>query len=208
MDKIKGNGVIKTVSVPDMNGYDTLFINELKKHDIILPKQIEFECDLRTQYSYWHNSFDYHCIKQIIHELSPEYDNSFNYIFEENNKMSLYCMFVSRYTVFDEYFKWLFPILFEAERRIDVSNYDSYQKRVFAFLAERLINVYVYHNKLNISYKPIYFITNDIDKIKIVFLLKNYVKAIIKLFIPYGILKFIKYMKKRKLSQKGYNPET
>jgi hypothetical protein len=131
------------------------------KNDIILAKPEYFAYNLRTQYSYWHSSFDYFCIKEIIHQICPEYDESFFHIFERNNKMSLYCMFVARYDLFDNYFKWLFPLLFEAERRIDVSKYPKYQKRVLAFLAERLLNVYVYHHKLRIDYRPIYFIHNS-----------------------------------------------
>lgn len=44
---------------------------------------------------------------------------------------------------FHEYCTFLFDILEEAERRIDTSNYDSYQCRIFGFLAERLLNAWL-----------------------------------------------------------------
>ena len=108
--------------------------------------------------------------------------------------MSLYCMFIAKYEFFDKYFEWLFPLLFEAEKRIDISGYDAQQKRVLAFLAERLLNIYVYHHKLKAVYEPIYFIKgerNIVSKKN----LKASLKKTIKCFIPYGVIKW--YKKKR-----------
>ncbi|ELY4671727.1 DUF4422 domain-containing protein [Cronobacter muytjensii] len=44
---------------------------------------------------------------------------------------------------FQEYCSFLFDVLTEAERRIDISGYDKYQRRVFGFLAERLLNAWL-----------------------------------------------------------------
>ena len=49
--------------------------------------------------------------------------------------------------MFDEYCEWLFNILFEVENRTDISNYDSYNKRLYGFLSERLINIWVMQTK-------------------------------------------------------------
>jgi hypothetical protein len=190
MDKSFLRGpVIYLPKIPAMNNYDDLFIDTLKNHDIILTKQTKFSNDLRTHYSLFHNSFDYLIMKDIVHEISPEYDESFYDIFERNNRISLYCMFVAKYNLFNDYFNWLFPLLFEAERRIDVSRYTQYQKRVLAFLAERLLNVYVYHNNLKVAYRPIYFIDKDNTLKKRV---KKALKESIKSFMPFRLERWIK----------------
>lgn len=44
---------------------------------------------------------------------------------------------------FHEYCQFLFGVLEEAERRIEVPTHDSYQRRVFGFLAERLLNAWL-----------------------------------------------------------------
>jgi len=191
MDNTKTkDSIINVLNIPPMPNYEKLFLENLNKNDIILATPEYFQYNIRTQYSYHHNSFDYLHLKDAIHEIYPEYFESFLYIFEKQQKLSLYCIFVSKYEIFDNYFKWLFPLLFKLEQKIDVSNYSEYQKRVLAFLAERLLNVYVHHHNMKIKYSPIYYICKDntefekrAKKTKILW------KKIIKMFIPYGIIK-------------------
>ena len=37
------------------------------------------------------------------------------------------------------------------EKRVDISSYDDYQKRIFGFLAERLFNVWLLKNNLKVK---------------------------------------------------------
>ncbi len=41
--------------------------------------------------------------------------------------------------------------LVKLKKRIDVSNYDTYQKRVYGFLGERLLRVWLVNNTFNIK---------------------------------------------------------
>jgi len=171
--------------IPCMAGYERLFIEKLSSADIILSKPAYFSCAVKNQFSYRHKEADYLCVKNIIHNICPEYDDSFKSVFENNNGISLYCMFVSKYKLFNDYFSWLFPILFETEKKIDVSEYNPYQKRVLAFLAERLLNVYVLHHNLKTAYEPIYFI----ETIDFSSGIKKLCRSTAKYFLPYGIVR-------------------
>ena len=49
------------------------------------------------------------------------------------------------------YCEWLFTILLKASKEIDVSDYDAYHKRVYGFLSEPLLKVYVEHHQLKVK---------------------------------------------------------
>ena len=52
-------------------------------------------------------------------------------------------MFVMRWPQFDAYCSWLFDVLFELEHRLDISSYSPYDARVFGFVGERLLDVWL-----------------------------------------------------------------
>jgi hypothetical protein len=54
---------------------------------------------------------------------------------------------------FDEYCTWLFDILFELEKRVDVSSYDSFHSRFYGRISELLLDVWI--NTNNYSYKEV-----------------------------------------------------
>ena len=86
--------------------------------------------------------------------MQPEYLESFDAVMK-GRKLHLYNMFVMSSEKASEYCHWLFSILFELEQRIDITQYDNYQKRVFGFIAERLFNVWILYNQLNVKYLPV-----------------------------------------------------
>ena len=68
-------------------------------------------------------------------------------------------MIVTTKKIWNEYNQWLFSILFELEKRIEVPS-DPVQSRVFGYISERIINLYVYHNKLRVKEMGGYKITD------------------------------------------------
>lgn len=142
---------------------DELISKYLDKFDIILPRKISYKFNLFTDYAYNHISDDLRELKKIVHDLYPEYENAFDEIIYNNNKLSHYNMFITKWEIFDNYCIWLFNILFEAENRINITNYNTAQTRIFGYFAERLLNVYVYHHKFKIKYLPIVWITTNMN---------------------------------------------
>ena len=69
----------------------------------------------------------------------------------------IFNMFIMKREVFDGYCSWLFQILFEVERRIDTSAYSDYDKRLFGFLSERLLDVYLEANGIPYKEIPVIF---------------------------------------------------
>ena len=64
-------------------------------------------------------------------------------------------MLVMKRPLFDDYCTWLFDILFELEKRLDISSYSAYDARVFGFVAERLLDVYVDTKKVKYAELPV-----------------------------------------------------
>lgn len=124
----------------------------LNKYDCIAAKKAIFPYSLEVQYCLSHNSSDLRHIKNIIQEKYPEYLEAMNEVIFKGNKCSFFNMFILKWQDFDNYCKWLFDILFESEKRIDTTGYDSMQLRVFGFIAERLFTVWIIKNIKKIKY--------------------------------------------------------
>ena len=137
------------VSGSDMQRTD--YEKLLKQYDVILPKQRNYFIEtVRSQYEHAHNKNDLALTEQIVAELYPEYSEAFCKVMGRT-KLHIFNMFVMKKEKFDEYCQWLFTILFELEKRIDISSYSQYEARVFGFLSERLLNVWLEKQKLKVK---------------------------------------------------------
>jgi hypothetical protein len=136
----------------------TRLLRDLEEFDVILPRQMH--CfkkrgrvkSIARHYAEEHNNADWEITLQVIREKYPEYEKSF--VVFDGSKMSFFNMMVTSWAVWDHYLQWLFDILFEVDKRI-VRPEDAYQCRVFGFLSERLINLFVYHNNYSVKYYPV-----------------------------------------------------
>jgi hypothetical protein len=128
-------------------------------HDAVLQKPMLVEkkkkriYTLEENYKKKHEPKDWDVLMQIVLEKYPEYKNSVNE-FNNSIRMSFYNMMIAKWEVWDAYLNWLFDILFEVKNRITVSE-DPYQARIFGFMSERLINLFIYHNKIKTAYLPV-----------------------------------------------------
>lgn len=129
----------------------------LVEHDIIVAKPRNyFITSVKSHYIHAHHLSDYTILRDEIIAQCPHYLTAFDKVMG-GTKVSLYNMFVGRKTLIDDYFSWLFPVLFSLEKKIDYQKYDTYQQRVFGFMAERLFNIWLYHHrdKIKIKYLPV-----------------------------------------------------
>lgn len=137
------------ISTNKLDGY-------LEYNDIILPFCLRFKNDIYDHFQQHHNIKDLDKTVQIVAKIYPDYEKELNK-FLKMKKMVCFNMFYCRIDFIREYINWLFPILFEVEQTIDISTYDSYQKRIFGFLAERLFNVWLLKNKPKVKYLHVNF---------------------------------------------------
>ena len=70
-------------------------------------------------------------------------------------------MFIMKRKCLDAYCSWLFDILFELEKRLDISSYSANDKRVFGFVSERLLDVWLDANKIKSKDIPYIFLEKE-----------------------------------------------
>lgn len=130
----------------------------LQQYDVILPKKRNYFIEtVRSQYEHVHNKRDLDEIEKIIKMQYPSYIEAFEKVMN-SRKLHIYNMFVMNKALFDEYCIWLFDILFTLEKRIDITNYDKYNARVFGFLSERLFNIWLEKKQLKIKTVNVVFL--------------------------------------------------
>lgn len=138
----------------------------LQSYDVILPKKRNYYIEtVRSQYEHAHNKRDLDEVERIIAEHYQEYSDAFAKVMGRT-KLHILNMFVMKKELFDEYCSWLFDILFELEKRIDISSYNQYEARVFGFLSERLFNVWLEKKQLKVAEAYVVFLEkiNWLDK--------------------------------------------
>lgn len=114
----------------------------LKEYDVIVSTAMQADGSYEDYYAEAHNGEDLKAVARAVEELYPE-----DYpVFEEVIHQSKYYygnLMVTGRTYFADYAEWLFAILEEAAKEIDVSGYDMYNQRVFGFLSEQLLLVWI-----------------------------------------------------------------
>lgn len=132
------------------------FMPLLEKYDVILSQPVTVGANYRDTYTEAHNIHDLNAVGDAIATLYPDCLPIFEEVLAGNK---LYCgnLFVTTKTLFDEYARWLFSVFSAAEKQIDVSGYDDYHKRVYGFLSEQLVYVWVRYRNLTYYEAPIGF---------------------------------------------------
>lgn len=115
----------------------------LVDHDVILPRKRHYMIETTySQYVHAHHAQDLDVTRQILAERSADEAASFDRVMRSTSGHR-FNMFVMRRPFFEAYCAWLFDVLFELERRLDTSSYSPYDARVFGFVGERLLDVWL-----------------------------------------------------------------
>lgn len=120
----------------------------LTEHDLLTSRLLTLDFSYHYGFSDNHNVRDLDVTGEVILEKYPEYYDTFHkLVYENHTYFGNIC--IMKKDLFDRYCAWLFDIFFEVQKRIDVESYDSYHKRVFGFISEFLLYVWVTKNRLH-----------------------------------------------------------
>ena len=125
----------------------------LSKTDIILPKKRKYY--IETLYSHYKHTLHVETLEEtrkIIEEKYPKYLEQFDKL-HKRTYAHMFNMFIMKKDILDKYCEWLFDILFELEKRLPPTNYDSFHSRYIGRIAELLLDVWIDEN--NLEYKEV-----------------------------------------------------
>jgi len=191
--------IAKKAKIPllDKCGYKD-FANLIQRYDLILPTGEDMRITVRDHYADapFHHREHLELIEKIVRDNSPEYNAAL-----EEYLSGTICyfgnIFIMRKALFQDYCKWLFPILKEFDKKANIDDNNSQEMRADGYLAERLLGVYeTYHQEIRKMELPrIHFIPNSKER---------YAKIGLNIILPPGSLRrcLIKKMKRRKSWQR------
>jgi hypothetical protein len=124
-----------------------------EKHDLILPNKRRYY--IENLYSHYANTHDISHLdktREIIEASSPEYLFSFDKVLKRKSA-HMFNMFIMRKALFDDYCEWLFSILFQLEKQIDLTKLSKFDARLIGRVSELLLDVWVDKNQF--QYKEV-----------------------------------------------------
>lgn len=166
-------------------------VEEIEKmldlHDCIVASRIYFpDANIAEHYNRAHYKKDLMLLKETILEVAPDYIDAYNQAFSEKYLFP-YNMIIAHDAIFCQYCDWLFNILFELQKKDNVSSYNQYQGRIYGFLAERLLHVWLIHNNVNYKELPVVQLGSSL-RYRVRICLERLVKQSIYFKIRRGVL--------------------
>ncbi|RIA78419.1 hypothetical protein EI71_00371 [Anaeroplasma bactoclasticum] len=125
----------------------------LKDNDILIPKKRNYFIEtIESHFKHTHGNDDYDVLRQILKEKNQKAYDAFN-IVSKCRSAHIFNCFIMKKEYFNSYCSFIFPILFELEKRVDISNRTEYEMRFCGYLAEFLLDTWLIIN--NYPYKEI-----------------------------------------------------
>ena len=136
-------------------------IEQVTNGKIVTPRKRACKTSIFYDYCEAHYSDDIKALRYVINKTQPDYiKKAFFKVIMQENKLLHYNMFVMKWSDFDSYCTWLFDILAKVEAVTDISHYNSFQRRIYGYMSERLFLVWLTANKKETIEKPIIWV-ND-----------------------------------------------
>ena len=133
----------------------------LQKAPVILPKPRNYWIETTySQYAHAHHAEDLDAVRAILAQQYPAYLAAFDRVMGRT-KGHRFNMMVMRRDYFDRYCEWMFDVLARTEEQIDWHAYSAYDQRVFGFLAERLMDVWIETNEVPYTEMPVVFLESQ-----------------------------------------------
>lgn len=135
----------------------------LADYDVIVPSKRNYY--IETLYSHYANTLHAEHLdvtREIIVEKCGEFLGSFDKVMKQRSGY-MFNMFIMSKELTNSYCSWLFPILFELEKRLPADKYSAFHARFYGRVSELLFNVWLmqYNKKTPIKIKELPFVYGE-----------------------------------------------
>lgn len=135
-----------------------------KKSDVILPVPYTYPWSISRVCSKNYRNEDYDILEAYIKSQEPDYHKDYLEVMRNTNEAIGHNMFIMRWSDFQDYCGWVFGILGGISKEIDPRLYPIHQSRVFGYMHELLLAVYVRNKQLNVHRSQILWVNDEIQE--------------------------------------------
>ena len=130
-------------------------VDIMEKHDAILPKKRNYYIEtLWSHYEHSHKIEGLEETRKVIAEKYPDYLIKFDEVMKRRSA-HMFNMIIAKDKVFSAYSEWLFDVLGEVEKRVDISGYSVSEARIFGYISELLMDVWIEQNQIDYVELPV-----------------------------------------------------
>lgn len=130
---------------------NVLNIDEVEKYlsrvDVLLPKKRNYYIESNySHYIHAHHKEPLDKTREIIQADYPAYLSAFDLVMNRR-KAHMFNMFVMNKRAFNSYCEFVFSVLEKLESKIDISDYSVQEARVYGYISELLMDVWLETNQ-------------------------------------------------------------
>lgn len=123
----------------------------LKKCPVIVAKKRNYVIEnIEDHFKHTHTASDFDLLRTVIGELTPDYEAAFETV-AHSRSAHLFNTFIMRKDYVNDFCSFMFPVLFEIEKRIDFTQRSEFESRTCGYLAEFLLDTWIIKN--NVPYQ-------------------------------------------------------
>lgn len=150
----------------------------MEKYDVVMPVKRYYKEKVIDAVNIAPSMEDVIEMRKAIQTICPDYLEAYE-SYLNGNVCYLFNMFIMKKEILDRYSEWLFDLLKYIERDYPVDNTDPYRSRLFGFLSERLIFVWLTRNIPSKRIKEVRVVKTDESPVWMVGQdIKNYIRNI------------------------------
>lgn len=131
-------------------------------YDVILPIAHNYISETAYEhYKHNHDSYDaFELVREYLITKYPLYVDAFDCALN-SKKSHLLNMMIAPDNIFNKYSDWLFEVLKYVEDNYPIGHLDDYEKRIFGFISELLLDVWITTNNIKYKEMPVVYLEHE-----------------------------------------------